>query len=146
MTLLTSWTTATLLRMLRDVLWRHKDISTMRNEPPRGKTNKMTVRQRRLRSAWASAQSDQSSLYAHWVAKHPSFLHADSGCPGRSESSLGAYAILLVLSWGGSNISNGYKEETIVSNYALGHFLYEICVCNRFASGILELNFLPEHI
>ena len=34
--------------------------------------------QRRLRSAWASAQSDQSSLCAQWVAKGPSFLHADS--------------------------------------------------------------------
>ena len=47
---------------------------------------------RRLRSAWASAQSDQktkislgirpvwteSSLCAQWVAKDPSFLHADS--------------------------------------------------------------------
>ena len=34
--------------------------------------------QRRLRSAWASTQSDQSSLSAHWVAKDPNFLHADS--------------------------------------------------------------------
>ena len=30
------------------------------------------------RSAWASAQSDQSLLCAHWIAKDPSFLHADS--------------------------------------------------------------------
>ena len=30
------------------------------------------------RSAWASAQSDQSLLCAQWVAKDPSFLHADS--------------------------------------------------------------------
>ena len=29
------------------------------------------------RSAWASSQSDQSSLCAQWVAKDPSFLHAD---------------------------------------------------------------------
>ena len=56
----------------------------------------------RLRSAWASAQSEQSSLCAQWVAKDPRFLRADSGCPGWSESSLGAHAILLVLSWGGS--------------------------------------------
>ena len=42
--------------------------------------------QLRLRSAWASTQS---SLCAQWVAKDPSFLHADSktlnrlgGCPG----------------------------------------------------------------
>ena len=34
--------------------------------------------QRRLGSACASAQSDQSSLCAHWVAKDPTFLHADS--------------------------------------------------------------------
>ena len=34
--------------------------------------------QRRLRPAWASVQSDQSSLCAQWVAKDPSFLHADS--------------------------------------------------------------------
>ena len=34
--------------------------------------------QRRLRSAWASAQSDQSSLCAQWVAKDPRFLDADS--------------------------------------------------------------------
>ena len=33
--------------------------------------------QRRLGSAWASAQSNQSSLCAHWVAKDLMFLHAD---------------------------------------------------------------------
>ena len=31
----------------------------------------------RLRSACASAQSDQSSLCAQWVAKYPSFLNVD---------------------------------------------------------------------
>ena len=34
--------------------------------------------QQRLRSAWASTQSDESSLYVLWVAKDPTFLHADS--------------------------------------------------------------------
>ena len=35
--------------------------------------------QRRLKAAWASAQSDQSLRCAtQWVAKNPSFLHADS--------------------------------------------------------------------
>ena len=29
-------------------------------------------------SDWASAQSDQSSLCAQWVAKDPNFLHVDS--------------------------------------------------------------------
>ena len=37
-----------------------------------------TCAQRRFRSAWASAQSDQSSLCAQWIAKYQSFLHADS--------------------------------------------------------------------
>ena len=42
------------------------------------KPTKWVCAQRRLRSAWASAQSDQSSLCAQWVAKDPWFLHADS--------------------------------------------------------------------
>ena len=42
------------------------------------KPTKWLCAQRRLRSAWASAQTDQSSLCAQWVAKDPSFLHADS--------------------------------------------------------------------
>ena len=61
------------------------------------KPTKWLCAQRRLRSAWASAQSDQSSLCAQLVAKDPSFLHADSGdlirlggCSVWSESSLGA--------------------------------------------------------
>ena len=42
------------------------------------KPTKWMCAQRRLRSAWASAQSDQSSLCARWVAKDLRFLHADS--------------------------------------------------------------------
>ena len=34
--------------------------------------------QRRLKSAWASTQSDQSSLGTHRVANDPMFLYADS--------------------------------------------------------------------
>ena len=34
--------------------------------------------QRRLGSAWASAQTDQFSLWAQYVAKDPRFLHVDS--------------------------------------------------------------------
>ena len=53
------------------------------------------------------------------VVKDPSFLHAgsedsDGGCPGWSESSLGAHAILLVLSCAGSN------EEELQQKYWLG--------------------------
>ena len=47
------------------------------------KPTKLLCVQRRLGSAWASAQSispvwSASSLRAQWVAKGPSFLHADS--------------------------------------------------------------------
>ena len=79
------------------------------NELQHDKSNKMTCAQRRLWSAWASAQSDQSLLSAQRVAKDPSFHHADSedwrlgGCLGWSESSLGLQVILLVLSCTGSN-------------------------------------------
>ena len=48
------------------------------------KPTKWVCPQRRLRSAWASAQSDQSSLCAQWVAKDPSFLHVDSEYPDQT--------------------------------------------------------------
>ena len=41
------------------------------------KPTKWLCAQRRLRSAWASVCSE-SSLCAQWIAKDPSFLHADS--------------------------------------------------------------------
>ena len=67
--------------------------------------------QRRLRSAWASTQSDQSLRCTHEESLGPKLgiqhtaktLIRLGGCPGWSESSLGAHAILLVLSWGGSS-------------------------------------------
>ena len=68
--------------------------------------------QRRLRSAWAAAQSDQSSPCAQWVAKDPAFFKRTAKtlirlgrCLGWSESSLGAHAILLALSYAGSCIN-----------------------------------------
>ena len=54
-----------------------------------------------IRPVWS-----ESSLCAQWEAEDPSFLHEDrlGGCPGWSESSLGAHAILMVLSWAGSHV------------------------------------------
>ena len=88
--------------------WERIHITVQQIEPVHDKTTKWMCVQWRLRSAWASAQSDQSSVCTQWLAKDPSFLHADSEtdqigwCPGWSESSLGAFAILLVLPWSGS--------------------------------------------
>ena len=59
-------------------LKRQSSSASLIIEPIRDKTNKVTVTQRRLKSASASAQSDQSLLCAQWVAKEPSHLHADS--------------------------------------------------------------------
>ena len=92
-----------------EIMDSHKLVATLETlqqlqklifEPQHDKTNKMTVRPVRLRSAWASAQSDQSlhcpyeedsdqpghlpsliresSLCAQWVAKALRFLHANS--------------------------------------------------------------------
>ena len=50
-----------------------------KNEPPHDKTNKLTVHPAKtqislgIRPVWS-----ESSLCAQWVAKDPSFLHADS--------------------------------------------------------------------
>ena len=59
-----------------------------------------------IRPVWS-----ESSLCTQWVAKVPSFLQVDSdnpdqtgGMPRLTASSLGAHAILLVLSWGGSPV------------------------------------------
>ena len=85
--------------------------------------------QRRLRSAWASAQSDQSSLCTQWVAKDPSFLHADSEdsdqtgwmprliwvCAGRT-------LILLVLSCCGSY----YNYEPLYTIWQILWGLFEL--------------------
>ena len=63
--------------------------------------------QPRLRSAWASAQSHQSSPCTKWVAEDPVFLHVDSEgwsywADAQTDLSLcWAHIILLVLSCGG---------------------------------------------
>ena len=54
------------------------DVMHLAFEPPHNKTNKLTVRPATTQISLGVRQSDQSSLCAHWVAKDPSFLHADS--------------------------------------------------------------------
>ena len=82
------------------------------NEPRHNKTNKMRVRPAKtqislgIRPVWS-----ESSLCAQWVAKDPSFLHADSEASdqtGRMPRVIWVFAgrtlILLVLSCRGSNV------------------------------------------
>ena len=102
-------------------------------EPQHDKINKMSMcpaktqislgihlvwSEQRLRSAWASAQSDQSSLCAHWVAKNQSFLHADSedsDQTGRMPTLIwvfaGHTAILMVLSCCGSYVARNNETD-----------------------------------
>ena len=92
--------------------WLYDDKFWRENEPRHDKTNKMSVRQAKtqislaIRPVWSD-----SSLCTHWVAKYQTLLHADSEysdqtgqMPSWSESSLGAYAVLLVLTCRGSDI------------------------------------------
>ena len=87
-------------------------------EPPHVKTNKVTVRPAKtqislgIRLVWS-----ESSLCAQWVAKDPSFLHADhedSDQTGRMPRLIwvfvGRTATLLVLSWGGSCLLPPYSS------------------------------------
>ena len=92
------------------------------------KPTKWLCAQRRLRSAWASAQSDKTEplLCAHWVTKDPSFLRADSedsDQTGRMPRLIWIFAgrivVLLVFSWGGSNLeARPFVETFSVQNRA----------------------------
>ena len=75
--------------------------------------------QRRLRSAWVSAQSDQSLRCSHEeccgpylpIERTAQTLIRLGRCPGWPESPLGAHAILLVLSWGGSFLAHALASK-----------------------------------
>ena len=83
------------------------------------KQTKWLCAQRILRSAWPSAQSDQSLHCAlsgqlrtqTFFMRTAKTLIRLGGCPGCSEPSLGAHAILLVLSWGGSKIDGVFVSH-----------------------------------
>ena len=112
--------------------WAHWTQST-RNEPPHNKTNKMTCAQRRLRSAWASAHSDQSSLstwrnygflVTHWVHSRDWSDCADAQvCAERT-------VILLVSSCGSSNVFLCYGE--VRTRRLQGEHKYYTVKINRF--------------
>ena len=78
--------------------------------------------QQRLRSTWASAQSDQHLHSPHeeilgpqLPIEHTAKTRISLGvCQSWSESSLGTHAILLVLSWGGSSQCSPFSQKTIL--------------------------------
>ena len=116
-------------------------------EPPHDKTNKMSVHPAKTDHVWS-----ESSLCTQWIAMDLSFLHADSedsdqtgrmprlrdwcGCPGWSESSLGAHAILLVLSWGGS-----FQMDQFLSSeqYRVSEHFFSLAVVTSSQSSAHDL-------
>ena len=95
-------------------------------------TSKWLCAQRRLRSAWASPQSDQSLRCAYngslgiqaFFMRTAKTLIRLGGCPGWSEFSLGAHAILLVFSRGSSNVSPS-RRDTLRSYRACAPFFFQ---------------------
>ena len=76
-------------------------------------------------SDWADAQADLSLHWTHcyfvgFVRRTAKTLIRLGGCPGWSVSSLGAHAILLVLSWGGSNVS--LNTAKLLPFHKMAHF------------------------
>ena len=99
----------------------HLILTVTRFELPHDKTIQNECAQQRLRSAWASAQSDQGLRCGlQCIAKDPSFLHADSGdsdqtgqMPRLIRVFAGRTLILLVLSCRGS--FTDYKKGLLKS-------------------------------
>ena len=93
------------------------------NEPPHDKTNKMTCA--------PSVNSDQPGhplslitvfavrMKKHWVLSYPMSVQRRlirlGGCPDCTEFMLGAQVIVLVLSWGDSNVSFGFISASVES-------------------------------
>ena len=82
---------------VRDVAFSSFSRDSVKMNHDMTKPTKWVCAQQKLRSAWASAQSDQSLQCTEWVAKDPRFLHGDSEdsdrtgrMPGWFESLLGA--------------------------------------------------------
>ena len=95
---------------------------------------------RRPRTAWASSQSDQSlrcalsgylRTWAFFMQTAKTLIRLGR-CPGWSESSLGAHATLLVLSWGGS-----------ICNKSVCVFAWPASIDTRLLFLIQNLNITP---
>ena len=97
-------------KLLNQFILQHFDTSIKSMSCCTTKPTKWLCTQRRLRSAWASTQSDQSLRCAlngqlrtqAFFIRTAKILIRLGWCLGWSESPPGTHAILLVLSWGGS--------------------------------------------
>ena len=76
------------------------------------KPTEMNVRPAKTQISLGIRYKLRTQAFFMWTAKT---LIRLGGCPGWSEYSLGAHAVLLVLSWGGSYSNDGQFETTILS-------------------------------
>ena len=111
------------------------------------KPTKWLCSQRRLGSAWASTQSDQSSLRVWWVAKDPSFLHADSEDSdqiGQMPRLIWVFAghILILVLWccGSNNVNIDLLYCVILYTCRICQFIPEIYTYQSFFSANLTPN------
>ena len=101
----------------------------------------------RLRSALASAQSDQSSLCAQWVAKQPSFLHVDSE---DSDQTWRIPSLIRVFA-GGIGHFVGFVVHWLIQYLKLGSLVstFVIFFCKQHSSRLIQPkgsdNFLTSH-
>ena len=121
---------------------RHKTSFLMITSHNMTKQTKWLCAQQRLRSVWAPAQS---SLCTQWVAKDPSFLHADSKdwsdwTDAQAESSLGTHSFcrfchVVVHIWSIFNHFAGLYRLTLHINLK-GHERVIFCVIEASDSAI----------
>ena len=92
-----------------DFLFFSATLQTQTFEPRHDKSNKVSVRTAKTQ-IWS-----ESSLCAQWVAKDPSFLHADS----EDTDQTGRTLILLVLSCRGSFVADNTTDICLQYNWHL---------------------------
>ena len=93
-----------------------------------------------------------------WVLSYPLSAQRSlirlGGCPGWSESALGAHATLLVLSWGGSILDCNFdrellkisiQEEHVLAN-CLFYFDRKELECAKFLENLEDINYFRQAI
>ena len=94
----------------------------------------------RLRSAWSFAQSDEVfavRMTKPWILSYPQDHTEKSlirlgNCPGWSESSLGAHAMLILSCWGSFSCFLMFQIRTVSSEFGT----YRLCEQRRFRQWV----------
>ena len=128
----------------------HNMLYMVKVEPPHEKTNKMIFAPSEYSDQSLQCPPEESLDPKLPIKRTAKTLIRLCGCSGWSESSLGAHAILLVLSWGGSNLCRDLSE---VSCYLCDSFLYwlgfiwcaDYCSQQHINSGVTFV-IMPQNV